>query len=213
MAVPARRVRAAQGRGHERPEQDVDRGQPLRRAACVGARRGPCSGGPLRGSGEPHAGSFYDRFDHGSAGARATKSGFTEDLLFALLGLVAASRADVDADVSHAVAVARRTLLGRLKALYPAGMARQHLWLPSETRYAFAGEALQTLRQLVMPGDVSLDDQVDLDDFTVLASSWGVPRSVCLCEGDLNDDDRVDTADLLILADNWLLNSENESGV
>ena len=113
-------------------------------------------------SGE-NAGSFYIRFDHTPPGPGYDESGYTEDTIFCLLGLLAANnvetindgeldvnvtvdntpRWDFDEEIQNA-----RDVLS--EAVSPGGRVRAkindplHLWV-SDVYYFFGGELLQTL--------------------------------------------------------------------
>ena len=53
----------------------------------------------------------------------------------------------------------------------------------------------------VKPGDVNLDDTVDILDLSIFSNSWGQagPEN----KSDLNGDGVVDIQDLSVLASNW----------
>ena len=107
---------------------------------------------------ELYAGSFYWRFDHGNGSLGGPVSGYTEDAIFATLGLIAAARANPASDLDAAIHAARQVLLGGLDA---ASRVNQHLWLRSLAYYVYAGEMLQVFGELTIPGDLDLDDVVN----------------------------------------------------
>jgi len=92
-----------------------------------------------------NAGTFYWRFDHKDDGAGSAAGGYTEDTVFAVQGLLAASRANPEIRVDAAVEAARDALLRAVDA-----EGRVHMTLAGEgpSHVAFAGELLQTLPEL-----------------------------------------------------------------
>jgi hypothetical protein len=148
-------------------------------------------------------GSFYWRFDHGGSPGGAA-SGYTEDTIFGTLGLLAASETNPDLHLDAAILAARKALLA---GVYSGGMVYNHLWLKGLVYYTYAGEMLQVIDELVIPGDLNLDGGVDFIDFAVFANNWGSSgcTACCWCDGaDLNHNGEVNFADLKIMVDNWL---------
>ncbi len=102
-------------------------------------------------SGE-HTNSFYVRFDHTSPGPGYEASGYTEDTIFSLLGLIAANAAgptngagevnDARWNFEEEIQNAREVLV---KAVHQSGMVQEHIWSGSQMYYVFGGELLQTL--------------------------------------------------------------------
>jgi len=150
------------------------------------------------------AGSFYWRFDHGYGGVPSAVSGYTEDTIFGTLGLVAASRADPALEFDAAILAARQALLG---GVYGGGVVYEHLWLQGAIYYAYAGEMLQVLSELIIPGDLNLDGGINFIDFAFFADSWCdsgcAPCSWCN-HADLNQSGEVNYFDMEIIANNWL---------
>lgn len=150
-------------------------------------------------------GGFYWRFDHSDGGSGGPVSGYTEDMVFASLGLVAAARADSGLKVEAAIRAARDALLSSLQG---TDVVRQHLWLASGSRHMYAGEVLQALAELVHAADLDLDGQVDATDFSVWAEHWQESgcSGYCACgRGDLSRDGLVDYRDLMFIAEGWLV--------
>ncbi len=100
-------------------------------------------------SGE-YAGSFYVRFDHTAPGPGYEASGYTEDTIFGLLGLIAANAAE-PANGNSGVAIwdfqeeiqnAREVLA---MSVHQSGLVQEHIWSGSQIYFFFGGELLQTL--------------------------------------------------------------------
>ena len=100
---------------------------------------------------ELYAGSFYCRFDHGDGGSAGPVSGYTEDAIFAALGLISASRASPALDIEAAILAARKVLLGCVNS---EGKVFEHLWLEDSDNYALGGKMLQVLGWLAVPSDL-----------------------------------------------------------
>lgn len=154
--------------------------------------------------GQPYAGSFFWQFEHGDSASDEALSGYTEDAIFATLGLVGTAQANPDLDLDAAILAARRALLGNIDS---EGKVYEHLWLQGEVYYTYAGEMLQVLGELVIPGDLDLDGGVNSIDHAILANNWRA--SDCggrsWCNGaDLDQSGSVDFADFEIMVDNWL---------
>jgi len=152
-------------------------------------------------SGLPGAGSFYWQFQHDVD----APNGYTEDTIFPTLGLVAASWANPDLDLDSAILAAREVLLGGISW---DGIVRERLSQEGEFYYAYAGEMLQVLAALPIPGDINLDGNVDLIDLEILINNWGVSdcSEPSWCEGaDLDKNGQVNIDDLEIMLDNWLI--------
>lgn len=149
-------------------------------------------------------GSFYWRFDHGGGALGGPVSGFTEDLIFASLGLRAAARTDPSQQLESAIEAARTTLLDGLSW---ADTAYQHLWLLGGNDRLYTGEALQALAELVHRGDLNLDGKVNIVDFAAWAPYWRERGCLvsCPCDrGDLSRDKQVNYEDLSILVRKWM---------
>jgi len=109
---------------------------------------------------ESCAGNFYRRFDHRDGGFDRPVSGYTEDAIFATLGLIAASRADSALDLDAAILAARRALLSRVDS---EGRVFEHLELSDSDYCAYGGEMLQVLCECATTGDV-LDAATETED-------------------------------------------------
>ena len=149
-------------------------------------------------------GSFYRRFDHSDGGSGGPVSGYTEDLIFASLGLVVAVGADPNHRLDSTIEAARTTLLDSLGWV---DTAYQHLWLLGGNERLYTGEALQALAELVPIGDFNLDGKVNPVDFSTWARYWRETGCLdrCRCgRADFNRDGQVDYQDLSILVKNWM---------
>jgi hypothetical protein len=105
---------------------------------------------------ELYAGSFYWRFDHDGYGDPV--SGYTEDAIFALLGLTSVSRTNPELDLASAI---ERTSQALVNSVDSTGNLYQHLWLPSQSFYVYAGEMLQALGELVTSKDLDFNEVSD----------------------------------------------------
>ena len=92
--------------------------------------------------GQPNAGTFYWRFDHGDDGTPQPVSGSTEDTVFAVLGLMAANAANPSPVLDAAIAAAAGPLLGAADA---NGDVHVSLDQTGVSHQAYAGELLQVL--------------------------------------------------------------------
>ena len=146
------------------------------------------------------SGSFYMNFVHVDE-----HRGFTEDTIFAVLGLIAAQRTNPGLDYDVEILDAKQALFN---ALYPDldGTVYTHIWGDSPDNYLTAGEMLTALGDLVIDGDINLDDVVDERDLAKIADNWLSSCSgSCLCNvTDLNENGTVNFIDFAILAENWL---------
>ncbi len=96
-------------------------------------------------AGEPFAGSFYWRFDHGAAGIDALAGGWTEDAIFCTLGLVAAAseqKEEFAGPLDQPIEAAYAALLAGGNA---DGKVFEHLSGMGVSYYTYAGELLQAL--------------------------------------------------------------------
>ena len=154
--------------------------------------------------GQPYAGSFFWQFEHGDSSSDEVVSGYTEDTIFATLGLVGAAAANPDLDLDAAVLAARQALLGGIDS---EGKVYEHLWLQGEIYCAYAGEMLQVLGELVSPGDLDVDGGANLTDLSIFANNWRASNCTGCSWGNGADLDRsgeVNFVYLAILANNWL---------
>lgn len=95
------------------------------------------------------AGSFYVRFDHTPPGGPGYEaSGYTEDTIFGVLGLIAANAVDAaddtgwnfDEEIQNSTEVLA-------KAVHQSGLVQEHIWTGNLMYYFFGGELLQTLSE------------------------------------------------------------------
>lgn len=89
-----------------------------------------------------YAGSFYHRFDHTAAGPGYEDSGYTEDAVFGILGLIASSGSTSDI-LAGSIALA--------SGVTSTGIVYEHTWSGGASYYTYGGEVLQ-----VIPEPVSL---------------------------------------------------------
>jgi hypothetical protein len=149
-------------------------------------------------------GTFYWRFDHSDGASGGPVSGYTEDLVFATLGLLAVAHADPNHRLEAAIDAARTALLSSLSWV---DTAYQHLWLLGGNERLYTGEALQAAAELVPVGDLNLDGKVNNVDFSAWARYWRETGCLdyCRCSrADLSQNSEVDYQDLSILAGKWM---------
>ena len=92
---------------------------------------------------EGNAGTFYHRFDHTPAGEGFEASGYTEDTIFGLLGLMAADNADAELDFSVETLGAKEMLC---QPVTSDGIVYEHIWLGGASYYTYGGEVLEAIR-------------------------------------------------------------------
>ncbi|MBA7699249.1 hypothetical protein ES703_107940 [subsurface metagenome] len=155
--------------------------------------------------GELYEGSFYWRFDHTDGGdPEGEAAGYTEDTIFGTLGLVAADKANPELDYDSAILAARDALL---VGVQPDGTVYEHLWMDGYIYYFYAGEMLQGLGELIIPGDLDLDGGVNFIDFAIFADNWlasGCTRCSWCNGADLDESGEVNYVDLEVVAEHWL---------
>lgn len=97
-------------------------------------------------AGEAYGGSFYWRFDHSEVVPGGIGYGFTEDAIYATLGLVAAASAAGNDDANEAfvlaITAAQEALL---RGVDEDGEVYEHLAQVGQKYHAYAGEMLQAL--------------------------------------------------------------------
>ena len=157
--------------------------------------------------GQPGAGSFYWRFGH----TDGSPNGYTEDAIFATRGLIAAYWATPDPNLESAILNAREALLDGISS---EGIVWERLSQEGLIYYTYGGEMLQVLGDMVIPGDLSLDGNIDFTDYANFVNRWAIfiqnsddsdCSNYCFCWGtDLDRNGKVDRVDLKILADRWL---------
>ena len=167
-------------------------------------------------AGELYAGSFYWRFDHTSGGSDDAASGYTEDSVFASLGLVAAAAADPALDIDDSIHAAREALL---EGVDSDGTVSEHLSGLGAVYYAYAGEMVNVLSELVLSGwvpdvciyDLDDDDFIGPGDFSLFACCWlhlagdyGCSGLFPCVDSDFDCDGLVGPGDLSWFATGWL---------
>ena len=151
--------------------------------------------------GEDYAGSFYWLL---GPSAETPDSGFTEDAVFAILGLIAASKVETSENYDAEILAAREILpIG----VYTSGAVHGHIWLGGDRYHTFAGEMLQALCALAPAGDMDDDGDVDSVDLFNFFEHW--LETPCVypgwCSGaDFNHDGIVNMFDYAMFAGNWL---------
>jgi hypothetical protein len=88
-----------------------------------------------------YAGSFYHRFDHNPAGPGLEPSGYTEDTVFGLLGLIAADK--LPSFNSRAEVLAGRLALAA--GVASNGDVYEHIWIGGALYNTYGGEVLQAI--------------------------------------------------------------------
>jgi hypothetical protein len=150
--------------------------------------------------GQPGAGGFYWQFWH----MEGSPNGYTEDAIFATRGLIAAYYANPDPNLESAIINAHAALMNGVSS---DGKVWERLSQEGSIFYTYGGEMLQVLGELVIPGDLDLDNGVNSRDYAILVNSWYASdcAQYCACYGaDLNQDGKVDFCDLKTMADKWL---------
>lgn len=145
-------------------------------------------------------GSFYMNFVHVEE-----YRGFTEDTVFAVLGLTAAQKTNSELDYDVEILDAKKALFN---ALLPDadGTVYSHIWGDSSTDYLYAGEMLIGLDSLVIDGDFDLDDVVNGSDLVKIAENWlsFCSQSCLCCVTDIDKNGIINFIDYAFLAENWL---------
>jgi hypothetical protein len=99
--------------------------------------------------GQPGAGGFYWRFDHGDGGSGQSQGwGYTEDAIFGTLGLIAASKGGFEPDepnLVQAILSAREALIAGVRS---DGVVFELLSQEGSIYYVYAGEMLIVLKEL-----------------------------------------------------------------
>lgn len=94
----------------------------------------------LESSGD-YKNSFCHRFDHLPAGPGFEASGYTEDTIFGLLGLIAADAAGWDFDREI-----KNTTETLASAVFGGGFVRGHIFLRTREYWVYGGELLETMQ-------------------------------------------------------------------
>ena len=144
------------------------------------------------------SGSFYSEFGH-----IWENRGFMEPTLFSVLALIAAQRTNPALNYNAEILAAKQALFN---AIEPNGAVYFHIWGDSDDDYVYAGEMLTVLGDLVIDGDINLDDVVNERDLAKIADNWlSSCSNSCLCNvTDMDKDGTVNFIDFAIMAENWL---------
>jgi hypothetical protein len=135
---------------------------------------------------EPDAGAFYWRFDHGNGGMEEMKpSGYTEDAIFATLGLLGAYSAQADANDPNllaAITTASDVLVGNVSS---SGKVWERLSQEGEVYYIYGAEMLRVLSQVpIRPPDAESEEPATAGDLAFVPGDWldscDVRRGFCL---------------------------------
>lgn len=95
--------------------------------------------------GDLYTGSFYWRFNHDDDGDTGSCiSGYTEDTIFATLGLISAFQANLNSHLDAAINAAYQALLD---AVNSEGKVVEHLGVQNSDSYTFDGEMLLVLSE------------------------------------------------------------------
>jgi len=105
--------------------------------------------------GELYAGSFYRRFDHSDDGSGCCVSGYTEDTIFATLGLIGTSQGNPALQLDTAIHAACQTLLD---AVNSDGKVVEHLGLQNSDCFTCGGQMLLVLGDVLVGNDIIIDD-------------------------------------------------------
>jgi hypothetical protein len=154
--------------------------------------------------GQPGAGSFYWQFGH----TDSSPNGYTEDAIFATRGLVAAYWANPDSNLEVAIHNAREALLNGISS---EGVVWERLSQEGSIYYTYSGEMLQVLAELVIPGDLNFDGDVNFLDYALFVNRWGLfagdsyCSDSCLCwNTDFDRSGNVNFVDFNFLVNRWL---------
>jgi hypothetical protein len=137
--------------------------------------------------------------------------GYTEDAIFATLGLDAAYSVSHDPNLYSALIKARDALL---KGITQEGRVYEHLSCTGDEYYVYSGEMLEVLTESIIPGDIDYNGTVDLTDFEIIYNNLNASEcdKNCRCNGaDLDYSNTVDILDFKIFLDNWLLGMEYQN--
>lgn len=151
--------------------------------------------------------SFYWRFDHtdGDPANNNPPAGFTEDTIYGALALIMVAKVTGTHDYDSNIRRARTALLNGVPL---DGVVTEHLTLGGADFYHFAGEMLQVMCELTIPGDMDKDGDVELDDFLAFVAQWlrtdcdGDLNSWCEC-ADITMDGTVNYFDFALLQQYW----------
>ncbi|UCC99231.1 MAG: hypothetical protein JSW66_04955 [Phycisphaerales bacterium] len=129
---------------------------------------------------QPDAGAFYWRFDHGNGGIEETEpSGYTEDAIFATLGLLGIDSAHPDANdpnLTAAIFTASDVLVGSVSS---SGKVSERLSQGGMRYYVYGAEMLRVLSQVpVPPPDPEAQEPLPSADLAFLGSGWLESRCV-----------------------------------
>jgi len=146
---------------------------------------------------------FYSVYDPPNAGF----SGWTETNIYAVMGLDAAAESDSSYNFRSQIDAAWAVNMQPVD--YNGDVWYNAIPIPGEgdniACYHYAGEYLQYLAAARLPGDVNLDDSVDILDLDIIALNW-IGNTGCNCSiADLNHDRSVNLADFARFASGWLL--------
>jgi hypothetical protein len=98
--------------------------------------------------GAPYAGSFYRRFDHQGGAGSAPAGGYTDDAIWATLGLIGACRTDPALHIDAMVLAAQQALT---RGIDSTGNVFGHLWQPQTHCCLYSANMLQALAAQKIP--------------------------------------------------------------
>ena len=150
----------------------------------------------------PSGGNFYWRFDHNYG------LGYTEDDIFGIMGLVSGQKSLSTTIYNYDIDLVRSKLLNAVDPNTGEVWAHVDWDLISCYTYAhMAGEFLTVISKASIPGDINLDDKVDLVDLSLFCDQWSWQSSPSCVntrnEADLNKDGTVNFNDFAVFALNW----------
>ena len=127
--------------------------------------------------GQPGAGEFYWRFDHGDGDSAESRSGgYTEDAIYGTLGLITTSKAGPEPDgpnLAQAILSAREALTGGVTS---DGQVWELLSQEGSIYYVYAGEMLTVLGELELYFAKS-DPEAKTPDYVIVGNG----RSELFC--------------------------------
>jgi hypothetical protein len=150
---------------------------------------------------------YFDHFYTIYNPPNTTYSGYTETNIYAVMGLDAAAESDLGYNY-------RKTIDETWAVnMQPVDM-NGDVWYDAieapatgdnEKYYHYAGEYLQYLAAARLPGDIDMNDAVDIEDFETFVLYW-LDILGCQCSiADLTRDHKVNLEDFARLAQGWLL--------
>ncbi len=150
-------------------------------------------------------GSFYWLLDPATPG---NEGGYTENAIFATLGLAAASKSNPGLiDYDTVLDMAKTAVFRGIYIDGATGYGTVYWYLDGslEEYYSVAGEMLWALDALIIEGDLNLDDTVGTTDLEAFGQKWlNSSSGGCWSNGaDIDRSGLVNFIDYALLAENW----------